>query len=107
MIIKLINKIASKDFKDAVELSDRNSKTLGFLPYVAFEKYAKQGQLIGAFNKSTNELLGYLLYRISYNKVTIVHLCINETKRNNKTANKLVDFFKKEHKTIRRNKIEL
>ncbi len=98
MIIKLINKIASKDFKDAVELGDRNSKTLGFLPYVAFEKYAKQGQLIGAFNKSTNELLGYLLYRISYNKVTIVHLCINETKRNNKTANKLVDFLKKNTK---------
>lgn len=98
MNIKLINNTSSKEFEKAVELGDRNSKTLGFLPYTAFKKYAKQNQLIGAFEKETNELLGYLLYRISYNKVTIVHLCINETKRNNNTANKLVDHLKKNTK---------
>lgn len=95
MIIKLINRIFSKEFNDAVELGDRNSKTLGFLPKVAFEKYAKQSQLIGAFDKSSNELFGYLLYRVSFNRVTIVHLCINETKRNNSSANKLVNYLKK------------
>ncbi len=98
MIINLINRINSKEFKDAIELGDRNSKTLGFLPYVAFEKYAKQGQLIGAFEKSSNELLGYLLYRVSYSRVTIVHLCINEKRRKNKTAFKLVDYLKKNTK---------
>lgn len=98
MTISLINKTTSKEFNDAVELGDRNSKTLGFLPKVAFEKYAKQSQLIGAFDKSSNELLGYLLYRVSYNRVTIVHLCINETKRNNSSANKLVNYLKKNTK---------
>lgn len=98
MNIKTLNETSSNEFKNAVELGDRNSKTLGFLPYVAFEKYAKQKQLIGAFEKSSNELLGYLLYRISYNKVTIVHLCISETKRNNNTAKKLVHFLKKNTK---------
>lgn len=98
MLIKPINNTHSDEFKSAVELGDRNSKTLGFLPFVAFQKYATQNQLIGAFEKGSNELLGYLLYRISYNKVTIVHLCINETKRNNNTANKLVDYLKKNTK---------
>jgi predicted nucleic acid-binding protein len=94
LLIKPINNTSSEDFKNAVELGDRNSKTLGFLPFVAFQKYAAQNQLIGAFEKKTNELLGYLLYRVSYNKVTIVHLCINETKRNNNTAKRLVDYLK-------------
>lgn len=94
MIIKLINNTLSKEFKKVVELGDRNSKTLGFLPNVVFEKYAKQNQLIGAFEKATNEFLGYLLYRVSYNRITIVHLCVNKAKRNNNTANKLVDYLK-------------
>lgn len=98
MLIVPINNTSSEDFKNAVELGDRNSKTLGFLPFVAFQKYATQNQLIGAFDKKTKELLGYLLYRVSYNKVTIVHLCINETKRNNNTAKKLVDYLKKNTK---------
>jgi predicted nucleic acid-binding protein/predicted transcriptional regulator len=98
LTINIINKTTSKEFNDAVELGDRNSKTLGFLPKVAFEKYAKQSQLIGAFDKSSNELLGYLLFRVSYNRVTIVHLCINETKRNNSSANKLVNYLKKNTK---------
>lgn len=98
MTINLINKTTSKEFSDAVELGDKNSKTLGFLPKVAFEKYANQNQLIGAFDNNSNELLGYLLYRVSYNRVTIVHLCINETKRNNSSANKLVNYLKKNTK---------
>tara|TARA_Y100001933_G_scaffold263664_1_gene326043 strand:+ start:5397 stop:7457 length:2061 start_codon:yes stop_codon:yes gene_type:complete len=98
LIIKRINNTSSNEFKKAVELGDRNSKTLGFLPLVAFEKYAKQNQLLGAFEKSNNELLGYLLYRVSYNRVTIVHLCINETNRKKNTAKRLVDHLKKNTK---------
>ncbi|NER17410.1 PIN domain-containing protein [Spongiivirga citrea] len=95
MIIRIINNASSKEFRNAVKLGDSNSKTLGFLPFIAFEKYAKLNQLIGAFEKGTNELLGYLLYRISYNKVTIVHLCISKNRRKSSTANKLVDYLKK------------
>lgn len=86
--------MTSKEFLDAVELGDNNSKTLGFLPHDAFKNYAKQNQLIGAFKKDSNELLGYVLYRVSYNKVTIVHLCINENLRRNNTAGKLVEYLK-------------
>lgn len=98
LLIKTISNIKSDDFKNAVSLGDSNSKTLGFLPYVAFEKYAKDGQLIGAFHEESGKLMGYLLYRISYNKVTIVHCCIDENQRNKKVALNLVNFLKKNTK---------
>tara|TARA_R110001592_G_scaffold85143_3_gene251433 strand:+ start:210 stop:2294 length:2085 start_codon:yes stop_codon:yes gene_type:complete len=91
---KTIRDILSLEFKNAVELGDSNSKTLGFLPQKAFEKYAEQGQLIGAFENKTNNIQGYILYRISYNRVTIVHLCVNKENRNNGTAKKLFDYLK-------------
>jgi len=95
LIVKIINNIQSSEFKNAVKLGDDNSKTLGFLPYVAFEKYSKQNQLFGVFDNSSNELYGYLLYRISFNKVTIVHCCINSNHRNKNIAKILVDYLKK------------
>ncbi len=90
MKIERIKNINSKEFKEAVELGDQNSKTLGFLPKSAFEKYAQQDQLIGAIDKDTNKVLGYLLYRISYNRVTIVHLCIDNNIRKKGIASKLI-----------------
>jgi predicted nucleic acid-binding protein len=90
LLLKKIKDIASENFVDAVNLGDKNSKTLGFLPKSAFEKYAKSGQLIGAFDTKSNEFLGYLLYRISYNRVTIVHCCIDSAHRNKNVAQKLV-----------------
>jgi predicted nucleic acid-binding protein/GNAT superfamily N-acetyltransferase len=96
--IEKINNIDSIAFSNAVKLGDENTKTLGFLPRVAFEKYAKQNQLIGAFDKTNSDLLGYLLYRISYDKVTIVHLCIDGRHRNKGVAKKLVDYLKRSTK---------
>lgn len=90
MKIERINNINSNKFHEAVELGDQNSKTLGFLPKIAFEKYAKQNQLIGAIDKKKDTVLGYLLYRTSYNRVTIVHLCIDPNIRNKGVADKLV-----------------
>jgi ribosomal protein S18 acetylase RimI-like enzyme len=90
LLLKKIKDITSENFVSAVNLGDKNSKTLGFLPKSAFEKYAKSGQLIGAFDVKSNEFLGYLLYRISYNRVTIVHCCIDTAHRNKNVAQKLV-----------------
>lgn len=100
LILKLrkVNNIESKEFNEIVQLGDDNSKTLGFLPKVAFEKYSQQNQLIGAFDKDTSDLLGYILYRTSYNKATIVHLCIDDAHRNKGVAKKLVDYLKKDTK---------
>ncbi len=98
MKIQLINNTASEEFKKVIDLGDNNSKTLGFLPYQVFKNSAKQKKIIGAFDKVTNEFFGYLLYRVSYNKVTIVHCCISPEHRGKKVAVKLVDYLKKNTK---------
>lgn len=95
MKIKTINNTESEEFNTAVKLGDMNAKTLGFLPFPAYKKYAKQNQLIGAFDKTEFELLGYILFRISNDKVTIVHLCIDEKHRNKGVAKSLVNYLKK------------
>jgi len=61
-------------------LGRSNSSTLGFFPDGAFDEYAKKKQILVAVDE-TNSLLGYLLYRISSQRVIIVHLCIDESKR--------------------------
>lgn len=94
MIFKIIRNPKSKAYKEVVALGDKNSKTLGFLPQSAFAKYAREGKIIGAYPKDSKELIGYILYRVSYNKVTIVHLCISEEHRKGNTASKLVSHLK-------------
>lgn len=94
MQIERINNIKSEKFKKVIELGDKNSSTLGFLPYQAFEKYAADNQLFGILEENSNDLMGYLLYRISFNRVTIVHCCINENHRKKNIALKLIDYLK-------------
>lgn len=98
MILKKINNPKSKAYEDIVALGDRNSRTLGFLPESAFAKYAQEGQLLAAYRKGSKELLGYLLYRISYNRITIVHLCISKRYRNLNVALNLVNNLKENSK---------
>lgn len=95
MIFKNIRDVKSLEYDSVVKLGDKNSKTLGFLPREAFAAHAKKGQIIAAFrNNNSNEVLGYILFRITFNKVTIVHLCIDDKHRGNKTAFSLVQFLK-------------
>ncbi len=95
--IKLITDPKSEAYKNVIKLGDENSKTLGFLPYAVFRKHSKQKQIIGCFDE-LNNLLGYLLYRVSYNRVTIVHLCVDKSKRNQNIALELVNHLKKHTK---------
>ncbi len=98
MEIRLINNTESYHFNEAVKLGDRNSNTLGFLPYEAFKKYAKENMLIGVFEKNAENLMGYLLYRVSFNRVTIVHCCISDKYRNKNVAFSLVEYLKQNTK---------
>jgi len=98
LTIKKINDIYSKYFKDVISLGDENSKTLGFLPYAAFKKFAQLNQIYGVIEN--DELLGYLLYRISFRRVTIVHLCISKKHRGKKVAKLLIDKLKQDTKNF-------
>lgn len=96
MEIKVITNIDSKEFEKIVELGDSNSNTLGFLPRKAFENSAKNGRIIAVFK--TNDLFGYLLYRVSFNRITIVHLCVNKEFRGSGIARELVNYLKNKTK---------
>jgi ribosomal protein S18 acetylase RimI-like enzyme len=63
-----------------IEIGDKYSKTLGFFPREAFKEQARKGLILGYIIEN-RYLAGYLLYRISKNIVTIVHLCIDEPYR--------------------------
>jgi len=90
--IELINE-KSPYLRDVIALGDANTATLGFFPEKAFYKSAANSEIICAFN-SRKEFAGYLLYRTSYDRVTIVHLCINPADRRKKVTRKLVDYLK-------------
>lgn len=64
--------------------------TLGFFPEGAFSEYAAKQQILVATN-SSQSLVGYLLFRVtpSRNDVSIVHLCVDSSTRNQGIARSL------------------
>ena len=71
----------SQLFASVKALARANTRTLGFLPEGAFDAYAQDGWILAAAS-STEELLGYLMYRITDDRwAKIVHLCVVEAHR--------------------------
>lgn len=76
---------------DIKSLWRKHADTLGYFPDGAFDSYADKQQILIAKDSSEN-FLGYLLYRItqSRNDANIVHLCVNKSARNLGVATLLV-----------------
>jgi ribosomal protein S18 acetylase RimI-like enzyme len=66
-----------------------HSETLGFMPEGAFADYARERHVLVALNG--NECVGYLLYRIVRDRVTIAHFCVAEGARRNGVARLILD----------------
>ena len=72
----------------------RTSKsTLGFFPDAAFNEYAARKQILIALD-SDGDCIGYLLYRVSHMKATVVHLCVAQAHRGQGVAKSLIDHLK-------------
>ena len=100
MQIKIINLRYSPQFlPQVVQIGDSNAKTLGFFPQAAFKDQLIKGAILGAI--SNENLVGYLMYRISFDRVNIVHLCIDEKYRGKHIALRLLDQLKKNTKQYR------
>jgi GNAT superfamily N-acetyltransferase len=84
------------------ELADEHSDTLGFLPYQAFQDYARRKGILIACTES-GELAGYLLFRIVERKqqATIVHLCVDEAYRGKGVGRQLFEALCKETEALR------
>lgn len=74
-----------------------NSRTLGFLPEGAFEDALRAKHLIVAVN-AEEALIGYILYRVSRSRCTIVHMCISPQGRRKGVAKLLNDRLREETK---------
>lgn len=90
MQIQFINQ-NNQFFQDVVCLGKKHSATLGFMPDGGFEDHAKKECIIIAHDNS--ELYGYLMFRIvkSSSRISIVHLCVNETHRGKNISSELLD----------------
>ncbi len=76
------------------KLSDANIKTLGMLPYAAFNEAAKEKNILIA--RINSDLVGYILIRKvkSRNQIVIVHFCIDDKYRGHNYGEKLFSILK-------------
>ena len=77
-------------FDQVVALGDRNSRTLGFLPYAGFRAAASEDRIAIAL-ADERTVIGYCLFDLPRNVVRIVHVCVSEEARGNNLAETLVD----------------
>jgi predicted nucleic acid-binding protein len=93
--IKVISPNNSSDMNAVIKMWRKHSDTLGFFPEGAFHDYAAKKQILLAHDASDN-ILGYLLYRISKHKVSITHLCISLVHRGNGLSRLFIDALRSE-----------
>ena len=74
--------------QDVVALGKANRSTLGFLPDGAFEEHAAKDQVLVAVHDE--RLAGYVLYRVSRERATVVHLCVDDEQRGRGVARGLI-----------------
>ena len=86
--------------KDVIDLGNKNSKTLGFLPEGGYYDHAKKRWIIVALKGEV--VIGYLLFRLGKKnlKVSITHLCVREGYRGQNVAFQLIDQLKEKYQNI-------
>jgi GNAT superfamily N-acetyltransferase len=80
-------------FEEVIRLHAAGKGTLGPFPRGAFEDHAHRNLILVAIAPS-NEIGGYLLYRVAKNRAAIVHLTTAESFRGKGIARLLVDSLK-------------
>lgn len=76
--------------ENVVQLGRKYSSTLGFFPDGAFLDYALKKQILILLDPN-KKVIGYLLYRVSKQKVSITHLCIDSSCREKGLSRLLVE----------------
>jgi ribosomal protein S18 acetylase RimI-like enzyme len=80
----------------AIELGNAAKKTLGHLPWAAYNAAAEDGTLLLAI---TNErVVGYALYGLARNRVRLTHLCVDPDARKQGVAKHLVEEISSRHR---------
>ncbi|MEU3114309.1 GNAT family N-acetyltransferase [Micromonospora chalcea] len=80
---------SESDISAAVEIGNRSSATLGFLPIAEYRAAAARGNLLLA--RLDGEVVGYALYALARNRVRLTHLCVDRKVRGFGIARQLVE----------------
>lgn len=80
----------SKHLQEIIKLADKNSSTLGFLPFEAFYKYAEKGHLIACIDSEIDKCIAYTLYATGKGRVKLTHLCVDNPYRRRDIARTLI-----------------
>ncbi|SFK56602.1 MULTISPECIES: GNAT family N-acetyltransferase [Amycolatopsis] len=84
-------------YQAVIDLGNRFIGRLGQLPYAAFEEAAEQSRLLIARDERAGALIGYALYRLPRNEVSLTHLCVEPDARGTGVARALVDEITRRH----------
>ena len=88
MIIEILKDVSWLD--DIKKLWRANAATLGFFPNGAFRESASKGCILVA-QDTDKEIIGYLLFRKSGERLAIVHLCVRDNLRRSGVAKALFE----------------
>lgn len=100
-IIRTLDNNNHPDYLESVvQLWRKYSDTLGFFPEGAFFDYASRKQILIALN-GNNHVSGYILYRVSKQKVSITHLCVDDRCRCSGLSRLLLDHLRSETKDLK------
>ncbi|MEU2988866.1 GNAT family N-acetyltransferase [Micromonospora aurantiaca] len=80
---------SESDINAAVEIGNRASSTLGFLPIAEYRAAAARGNLLLA--RLDGEVVGYALYALARSRVRLTHLCVDRKVRGLGIARRLVE----------------
>jgi predicted nucleic acid-binding protein len=73
-----------------IKLGRKNSNKLGHMPEGGFIEHATKKHILVALSPE-NECIGYLMYRVAYQRAVIVHLCVDRSYRDKHIAKKLIN----------------
>ncbi|MCV7356002.1 GNAT family N-acetyltransferase [Mycolicibacterium fluoranthenivorans] len=93
----------------ARKLGDSQARTLGMLPYAAWDEYAAQGRILcildntalNANQDQSTQLLGYAAFRTPRGTLALTHLAVSPTARKQGVARKLVNELRHQYPHLR------
>lgn len=96
MRIELVPPDSHVDLGAVIALGDKNRGRLGHLPHAVYREAAHEQRLLVAL--SGNDVVGYALFRLPRDEVSLTHLCVAQEVRGGSISQALVDAISERHK---------
>lgn len=91
-------------FKAVRELGDASAKTVGHLPFAAWDDYASRRHILVAINSASDgdeQMMGYTAYRLPRDEVVVAQLVVHPSHRGKGVARAIVQELSKRYESRR------